>query len=129
MAPAQSKLSQPEISGPRKRKVSSKITDDNFVGVESNAVTKRLKLLANVAHAAPTKRQQRLASVEDDEEEIDVPINIPPKKPNAVLEAADGSDDDITITNNPLDSEADEDKDMEITETAEAQYGESIKML
>ncbi len=137
MAPAQSKLSQPEISRPRKRKVSSKIIDEDFVGVESNAVTKRLKLLANVARAAPTKQQKQLASVEDVEDESDVPINIPPKKPNAVLEATNGSDDDITIATNPapplvkVDSEVDDDNDAEVTqsETAEAEYGESNKML
>jgi hypothetical protein len=49
MAPAQSKLAaaQPEIvPGQQKRKASSRITDENFVAAESNAVTKCLKLLA-----------------------------------------------------------------------------------
>jgi len=55
MAPAQSKLKQTEISGQRKRKVSSKIIDENFVGAESNAVTKRLKLSATAAHVASKK--------------------------------------------------------------------------
>ncbi len=46
MAPSFSKLSQPQITGSRKRTASSRITDENFIGAESNAVTKRLKLSA-----------------------------------------------------------------------------------
>ena len=54
MAPAQSKLArplvtQPERTGQRKRKVSSRITDEKFIGAETNVVTKRLKLSANAA--------------------------------------------------------------------------------
>ena len=144
MAPAQSKLSQSEISGPRKRKASSKITDENFVGAESNAVTKRLKLSAKAARAASTKQSQRQASVEDVEDQNDIPRNIPPKNPNTLLEAADGSDDEVEELDNdpapPLenvepdedDDDEDDDEEVEITEpveTAEAQIGESNKML
>ena len=52
----------------QKRKASSKITDENFVGAESNAVTKRLKLSADTAQAMAIKHQQR-QSVEDVEDE------------------------------------------------------------
>jgi hypothetical protein len=57
---------QPEIvAGQQKRKASSKITDENFVG-ESIAVTKCLKLSATQrAGGKPETSQQRQASVED----------------------------------------------------------------
>jgi len=73
MALAQSKLATPltmqsEIMAQWKRKASSKITDENFVGAESNAVTKCLKLSADTAWAMAIKHQQR-QSVEDVEDE------------------------------------------------------------
>jgi hypothetical protein len=40
MALAHSKPIYTEITGQRKRKPSSRITDENFVGAESNVVTK-----------------------------------------------------------------------------------------
>jgi hypothetical protein len=143
MAPVQSKLTQPEISGQRKRKVSSRITDENFVGAESNAVTKRLKLSANagLAQTASAKRQQRQASVEDVEDESDIPMNNPPKNPNVLLETADGSEDDVEMLEDdppPLEDtepygedDDDDDDEPEIVEkpieTAEAQRGKSNK--
>jgi hypothetical protein len=62
MAPAPSKLTMPlstehEITTKRTRKASSKITDENYVGAESNAFTKRLKLSAKKL-AAPISTQQ-----------------------------------------------------------------------
>jgi hypothetical protein len=73
MAPAQSKpvaIPITQYEG-RKRKVSYKITDENFVGAESNAVTKRLKqaaAAAETARATAEKCKQRESSVEDDED-------------------------------------------------------------
>ncbi len=137
MAPAQSKLSQPEISGSRKQKASSKITDPNFVDAESNVVTKRLKVLANIAHA---KQQQWQASVEDIEDQNNIFMNTTPKNPNSLLEAANGSDDDdVEVLDNnpapPIDSEdidecnANETETTKHIETAEAELGESNNML
>ena len=137
MAPAHSRISQPEISRSRKRKASSKITDENFVGAESNTVTKRLKL-----SAAATKRPQRQASVEDVEDQDNMPRNIPPKKPNTLLEATDGSDEVEELDDDPPpleivnpdedDNDNNDNEEAEITEpieTAKAQLGKSNKML
>ena len=53
-----------------KRKPSYKITDKNFVGAESNAVTKRLKLSSDATHAMAAKPQQRqLSDANDDNTE------------------------------------------------------------
>jgi hypothetical protein len=103
MAPAPSKLAGPSTTqsnservGQRKRKPSSKITDENFVGAETNVVTKRLKSLADAARASratAVNHQQTQSSVEDVEDEDNSPVNNSPKNPNAVLEAADGSED------------------------------------
>ena len=139
MAPAQSKLAASLATGPptttqRKRKASSKITDNNFVGAETNAVTKRLKLSADAARAASVKRRQRQPSVEDIDDEDSVPANSSPKNPNTLLEAVDGSD-DIEMLDNPTPGlEDDDDKgedEPEVSkpiETAEAQRGKSVKI-
>ena len=139
MAPAQSKLSQPGITRTRKRKPSTKITDENFVGAESNAVTKRLKLSATATQAKTVRPQNRQASVEDIEDEDSILVNIPPKNPNALLEAADGSDDGVETEGNwnctPAleddNNNEDDEEASEITkpvETAEAQRGQSKNM-
>jgi hypothetical protein len=99
MAPAPSKHAIPvtEITGPRKRKASSKITDENFVGAESNIVTKRLKLSADAARAAA-------AAAIDNSEDSDttVPWKRVPKNAHAVLEAADDVEvDDVEVDNDP----------------------------
>jgi hypothetical protein len=136
MAPAQSKLLQPGISGQRKRKPSTRITDENFEGAESNAVTKRLKLSAATTQAKTVKRQQRQASVEDIEDEDGTSVNNPPRNPNALLEAADGSDDEVEQDDparaleevEPYGDDDNDDEEPEITEpveTAEAQRGQS----
>jgi len=143
MAPAQSKLAASLATGPststqRKRKASSKITDDNFEGAETNAVTKRLKLSADMARAASAKRHQRQPSVEDVDDEDSVSANSSPKNPNTLLEAVDGSD-DIEMLDNPTpgleDVEEDDDDEGEDEpevskpiETAEAQRGKSVKI-
>lgn len=113
MAPAPSKIVAPpatqtnsEKAGPpRKRKASSRITDDNFVGAESNAVTKRLKLLADAtaraSRATAVNHLQRQASVEEVEEDNTSSGNNAPKNVNTVLEAADGSDDPELLGNDP----------------------------
>src|SRR5712671_4196159 len=74
----------------RKRKLSSRIVDENFVGAESNPVTKHLKLSANAARAGSVKHYSRQPSVEDVEDEGGTSENI---SPNALLEATNGSDD------------------------------------
>jgi hypothetical protein len=110
MAPAPSKQATPGITGPRKRKASSKITDENFVGAESNIVTKRLKLSADAARADATRaaaaknrqRQPSVQEVEDDSESEDtVPSNSAPKNPHAILEPANGSDDVQMLGSDP----------------------------
>jgi hypothetical protein len=84
MAPTRSKLVATPITQyeRRERKVSYKITDENFVGAESNAVTKRLKQSADTARAAAVKRRQREPSVEDDEEEDATSMNDLTKGPS-----------------------------------------------
>ena len=141
MAPAPSKLAvplamEPEITVQRKRKASSKITDKNFVGAESNAVTKRLKLSADTAHAASAKHRRRQSPVEVIEDEDSAPVDSSPKNPNALLEAVDGSDDVETLGDHPapalkdIEEDDDDEDELEVTkpvETAEAQRGESIE--
>ena len=96
MAPAPSKpvkllTTQPERTTQRKRKVSSKITDENFEGAEHNAFTKCLKLSVDAARAVAIK-QQCQPLVEEDEDEDRELVNNSPKNLKALLEAADGSD-------------------------------------
>jgi hypothetical protein len=161
-----------EISMKRKRKASSRITDENFVGAESNAVTKRLKLSAEKQAASSSmqaevtaqrkgkasssitdengvggvikqsaravKHRQTHSSVEEVEEE-DTIVNVSPKNANAVLEAADGSDDvamlgvnDLAAALQPSQESDDEEGQAEGTEpveTAEEQRGESNTLL
>ena len=142
MAPSFSKLSQPQITGSRKRTASSRITDENFIGAESNAVTKRLKLSAigkGDTSRAAVKPRQRQASVEDVDDKESTPVNNPPKNPNSLLEAANGSDDIEMPDDDPPaledtepygeddDDDDDDDDEPEVTkpvETAEAQRGE-----
>jgi hypothetical protein len=85
--------------------------------------------LANAGHsqAASVKQQQRQASVEDVEDQSSIPVNNPPKNPNALLEAANGSDDDVEMLENdppPLEDtepygEDDEDEDEDEPEIVE----------
>jgi len=75
--------------------------------------------------------------VEDIEDNDDIPVNIPPKNPKALLKAADGSDDDeVEVDDDPAPAledvepdEDDEDKEDKPVETAEGQHGESNDML
>ena len=142
MAPAQSKLAtpltmRPEITAQQKRKASSKITDENFVGAESNTITKRLKLSADTAWAMAIKHRQRQSSVEDVEDEDSTSMNSSPKNPNAILEAADRSDDVEMLDNNMAlaledfeegDDGEDEPELTKPVETAEEQLCESNKL-
>jgi hypothetical protein len=139
MAPAQSKIAPVIVTGQRKRKASSKITDENFVGAERNAVTKCLKLSADADKSR--KLQKRQASVEDVEDEDKTPVNHLPKNPSALIEADDGGgNDDAAMLDSddpaPLEGiepygedNEDDDEELEIIkpETAEAQRGKSIK--
>jgi hypothetical protein len=134
MAPAPSKHAT-EITAPRKRKASSNITDDNFVGAESNVFTKRLKKSADAdtarAAAAAEKHQKRQPSVQDETDDDDtdtVPLNSSPKNPNVVLEAANGSDDDIEMDDEepaPKKVGKEKPKIAKRNETAEEELGES----
>jgi len=140
MAPAQSKLAalavplvtQHEMR--RKRKASYKITDVNFVGAESNAVTKRLKRSADSARAATAvavkdrvsgQRQSSLVEVEDTISESTISS---PKTPSALIEATDRSS-DIESDERPDNGESDDDNDdcsevvTKSAETAEEQRG------
>ena len=114
--------------------------DENFVGAETNVVTKRLKLSANATRTAGSTAAKRQASVEDVEDDDNILINDSPKNPNALLEAVDG-DDDVDMDPAPAledvepygddddDDGDDDDEEPEIImpeETAEAELGESI---
>ena len=132
MAPAPSKASKNTPvtvqAESRKRKPSFKITDKNFTGAESNVVTKRLKQSAEAAQAASSS-VKRKASVQDDDDSDDedtIPLNIPPKNPNVILEAANGTDDVDMLDNNPAPVDLDADE-MEVAETEEDQLSESNK--
>jgi hypothetical protein len=126
----------------RKRKASYRITDENFEGAESNAVTKRLKqsAVASVAaQAATVKHLQRQSQVEDIEDEDSAPVNSSPKNPNTLLEAADESDDVVMLDNDPASEskseseleehgcEVDKEETIDAVETAEQERSESIK--
>lgn len=134
MAPAQSKIArplapQPKKKGSWKRKVSSRLKDENFVGAETNVVTKRLKLSANATQAAGSKAAKCQASVEDVEDDDNILVNDSPKNPNALLEAVDGSDDNVDMDPAPaLEDDDDDNEEPEIImpEMEEAELGESI---
>jgi hypothetical protein len=128
MAPAPSKLApplttQPERTGQRKRKVSSRITDENFVGAESNIVTKRLKQASDAARAAAVKHHQRQLSVEDVEEEDSARGKNSPKEASSRAES-----DPASVPGNAEESDDnDEPKLIEPVETADKQRGKSNK--
>ena len=130
MAPAPSKRAtpatiQPKIAASQKRKASR--ISDNSVSAKS---TKHLKQSADAAQAVAVKHQKRQPSVQDDDDndEDTVPLNNPPKKAHHVLEAANGSDDDIEMLDNdpaPKDFNEDEPEVAKPNETAEKQLSES----
>jgi hypothetical protein len=141
MAPAPSKLAAPltqtRITAGWKRKASSRITDENFVGPESNTFTKRLKLSANAAQPTSVKHRQRWPSVEEVKDEDRVSANHSPKNPNTLLEASDDTDDVEMLDNDSapsleeVEDDDDDDYEPEVTtpkETAEKQLGESNEM-
>jgi hypothetical protein len=74
MAPAPSKYATPETTAPRKRKASSRITDENFVGAETNIVTKRLKQSADAHRAAAAAAEKKQLSVQEDDSEDILPL-------------------------------------------------------
>jgi hypothetical protein len=137
MAPASSKLAVPFIAEHethRKRTVSKRITDENFVGAESNAFTKRLKLTADNAGAASLKWKQTKSLVDKDSKTKESS----PETPSSTIEAAasrrddtDRSDDadrsDVTDTEELGDGETECEAEMnaETAETPEEQRGES----
>ena len=75
MAPAPSNFMAPLTTQTetetQKRKVSSKIMDEDFDGVESNTFTKCLTQLANAACTVSEKWQQRQSLAEDAEDAKD----------------------------------------------------------
>ena len=117
----------------RKRKVSSKIMDEDFNGVESNTFTKHLKQLANAACTASAKQKQRQLSAEDakDTEDEGSTPNGSPKSLSPILEAADRNDHPASALEDFGEEEDDNDNDepeeYKPVETAEAQRSESIK--
>ena len=99
--------------------------DENFVGAETNAITKHLKLSAKALPAASHTAAKCHASVKDVEDDDNILVNDSPKNPNALLEAVDGDDNigDDEESNNVVNDE------VEITtpeEMAEAELGELI---
>jgi hypothetical protein len=101
----------PEASGPRKRKLSTKVITNGDPEVErkrkkletkkqstKQASTQKLKKAA----MKPAPRPQRPSiEVEEVEDESDYHTSVPPHNPKNILEAADGSDDDVVITAPP----------------------------
>jgi hypothetical protein len=67
MASTSSKLKPPERETQRKRKASYKFTDKNYIGAESNAVTKRLKLSADAAQAEAAGQQSLIKDTNDED--------------------------------------------------------------
>jgi len=106
----------PEASGPRKRKLSTKVTTNGDPEVERKK--KKLEGKKQDIKSAPTKKnsstrapvnptmkpapkpapapQPRRPSVEVEEieDEADCRTSVPPRNPRHILEAADGSDND-----------------------------------
>jgi hypothetical protein len=140
MAPASSKLAVPFIAEHethRKRTVSKRITDENFVGAESNTFTKRLKLTADNAGAASLKWKQTKSLVDKDSKTKESS----PKTPSSTIEAAasrcdDADRSDVTDTeelgDGDTECEADNASDhskaemnAETAKTPEEQRGES----
>jgi hypothetical protein len=125
-----------QINEHRKRKASSRITDENFVGAESNAFTKRLKQSANTTRTASVKHKKRQLSVKDVEDEDSASVNSSLTNPNAILEAADRADYSasslaVSVLDDDSDDDDSEDEPKVVdkpVETAGAQRGESIKM-
>jgi hypothetical protein len=97
-----------EVSGPRKRKLSTKVATNSDPAAER----KKQKLVSKKqgTKPAPTKKrnttkpvakpaqQQRQPSIEEIEDESDHNTSVPPRNPLNILEAADGSDDDVVIS-------------------------------
>jgi hypothetical protein len=101
----------PEASGPRKRKLSTKVITNGDPEVErkrkkletkkqstKQASTQKLKKAA----MKPAPQPQRPSiEVEEVEDESDYHTSVPPHNPKNILEATDGSDDDVVITAPP----------------------------
>jgi hypothetical protein len=101
-------------------------TAKSFVDADRNSGTKHLELLAD--GTARAVKHQRTHSTVEDVEEDDIPVNLSPKNPNALLEAADGSN-NVEMPNPTLQSSGeDDDEDGEgitkAVETAEEQCRE-----
>jgi hypothetical protein len=147
----------PDVSGPRKRKLSTKVTTNGDPNVErkrkkseqvqkkshgtapapkkkpsttATAVPKVAKQAVQVAPAKPAPRR-RSVEVEEVYDEVDHHTSVPPRNPRHILEAADGSDDDmeedpapelITIDDDDEDENMDTEKVLETPEeSAEAE--------
>jgi len=107
----------PEASGPRKRKLSTKVTTNGDPEVErkkkkleakkqstkpaptqkhssTQAPAKTKTTTKAVAKPAPRPRHPSV-EIEEVEDESDYRTSVPPRNPQHILEAADGSDDDV----------------------------------
>ena len=107
----------PEASGPRKRKLSTKVTTNGDPEVERKR--KKLEAKKHSTKPAPTKKHSSTQApaktktttkaaakpaprprrpsveIEEVEDESDYHTSVPPRNPQHILEAADGSDDDV----------------------------------
>ena len=121
--PKPTPMDSPEASGPRKCKLSTKVTTNGDPEVERKR--KKLEAKKQSTKAAPTQKhsstqapaktktttkaaakpapQQRRPSIEIEEieDEADYHTSVPPRNPQHILEAADGSDDDVDTTAPP----------------------------
>ena len=110
----------PETSGPRKHKLSTKVTTNGNPKVEQKR--KKLEAKKQSTKPAPTQKQSSTQApaktktttkaaakpapwqwhpsieIEEIEDKSDYPTSVPPHNPQHVLEATDGSDDDVDTT-------------------------------
>jgi len=88
----------PEASGPRKRKLLTKVTTNGdpkstlqLRPLRKQRLQQRQLQNQPYNHEAPPMSIE----IEEDEDELDYHTSIPPHNPQRILEAADGSDDDV----------------------------------
>ncbi|PPQ81292.1 hypothetical protein CVT26_015194 [Gymnopilus dilepis] len=114
------------VDGPRKRRPSERVTENGDPLVQKKAKTANNSSLPHAVKTTSGKKastkassQVHRATVEDIPEPP--PVSRPqPQQPNRILEAADGSDEDIEMVNLPgLEPVSDEDEDEEADEEVE----------
>jgi hypothetical protein len=100
----------PEAFGPRKRKLSTKVTTNGDPEVERKrkkleakkksmkpAPTQKHSLKKTAAQHAPRQRHPSV-EIEEIEDESDLHTSVPPRNPRHILEAANSSDNDVDTT-------------------------------